>query len=152
MKTSIPRIPPPFYFVVGLTAMILLNLFVPIGHWLVFPWRYTGIILIVLGFSLAIGSGMFFRKFGTDPRPGTRAAVIVTNGPFKYTRNPMYLGYITMLIGTSTLLGTLSPLIIIPIFFLILHTQFVLREEKWMEDWFGGPYLEYKKKTPRWLI
>lgn len=152
MKTSIPRIPPPIHFLVGLTTMILLNSFVPIGHWLVFPWRYTGIIIIVLGFSLAIGSGMFFRKFGTDPRPGNRAAVIVTNGPFRYTRNPMYFGYIIMLIGTSTLLGTLSPLIVIPIFFLILQTQFVFREEKWMAEWFGAPYLEYKKKTPRWLI
>lgn len=152
MKTSIPRIPPPIHLLVGLTAMILLSSFVPIGHWLVFPWRYIGIIIIVLGFSLAIGSGMFFRKFGTDPRPGNRASLIVTKGPFKYTRNPMYLGYITMLIGTSILLGTFSPLIVIPIIFLILHTQFVLREEKWMEEWFGEPYLEYKKKTPRWLI
>jgi protein-S-isoprenylcysteine O-methyltransferase Ste14 len=56
-----------------------------------------------------------------------------------------------MLIGTSILLGTFSPLIVIPIIFLILHTQFVLREEKWMEEWFGESYLEYKKKTPRWL-
>jgi protein-S-isoprenylcysteine O-methyltransferase Ste14 len=63
----------------------------------------------------------------------------------------MYLGLITMLIGTSILLGTFSPLIVIPIIFLILHTQFVLREEKWMAEWFGEPYLEYKKKTPRWL-
>ena len=94
---------------------------------------------------------MFFRKLGTNPRPGAQATLIVTKGPFKYTRNPMYLGLITMLIGTSILLGTFSPLIVIPIIFLILHTQFVLREEKWMAEWFGEPYLEYKKKTPRWL-
>ena len=151
MNTSIPRIPPPIYFLIGLIAMILLSSFVPIGRWLHFPWRYIGIIIIVLGFYLFLGSGMFFQKLGTNPRPGTRATLIVTKGAFKYTRNPMYLGLITMLIGTSILLGTLSPLIIIPIIFLILHTQFVLREEKWMAEWFGEPYLEYKKKTPRWL-
>ena len=152
MNTSIPRIPPPIYFLIGLIAMILLSSFVPIGRWLHFPWRYIGIIIMVLGFSLSLGSGMFFRKLGTNPRPGTRATLIVTKGPFKYTRNPMYLGLITMLIGTSILLGTFSPLIVIPIIFLILHTQFVLREEKWMAEWFGEPYLEYKKKTPRWLL
>jgi outer membrane protein TolC len=87
-----------------------------------------------------------------------RTAVVRSNNEvtkitaqLKYTRNPMYLGLITMLTGTSVLLGTFSPLIVIPIIFLILHTQFVLREEKWMAEWFGEPYLVYKKKTPRWL-
>jgi len=151
MSTSVPRIPPPIYFLAGLVVMILLNSFVPIGRWLYYPWRYLGIIIIALGFSLSAGSGIFFRKLGTNPRPGTRATLIVTKGAFKHTRNPMYLGLITMLIGASILLGTFSPLIVIPIIFLILHTKFVLREEKWMEEWFGEPYLEYKNKTPRWL-
>jgi len=152
MNTSIPRIPPPIYFLIGLIAMILLSSFVPIGRWLHFPWRYIGIIIIVPGFYLFLGSGMFFRKLGTNPRPGTQATLIVTKGPFKYTRNPMYLGLITMLIGTSILLGTFSPVLVIPIFFILVQSQFVLREEKLMEQWFGQPYLEYKKKTPRWLI
>jgi len=151
MSTSVPRIPPPIYFLAGLVVMILLNSFVPIGRWLYYPWRYLGIIIIALGFSLSAGSGIFFRKLGTNPRPGTRATLIVTKGAFKHTRNPMYLGLITMLIGASILLGTFSPLIVIPIIFLILHTKFVLREEQWMEEWFGEPYLEYKNKTPRWL-
>jgi len=151
MSTSVPRIPPPIYFLAGLVVMILLNSFVPIGRWLYYPWRYLGIIIIALGFSLSAGSGIFFRKLGTNPRPGTRATLIVTKGAFRHTRNPMYLGLITMLIGASILLGTFSPLIVIPIIFLILHTKFVLREEKWMEEWFGEPYLEYKNKTPRWL-
>jgi protein-S-isoprenylcysteine O-methyltransferase Ste14 len=151
MNTSIPRIPPPVYFLVAVIIMIVLNLFVPIGRWLHYPWRYFGIVIIALGFSLSLGSGIFFRKLGTNPRPGSRANFIVTSGPFKYTRNPIYLGLITMLIGISILLGTFSPLIPIPILFMILHTQFVLREERWMEEWFGESYLEYKSKTPRWL-
>ena len=151
MNTSIPRIPPPVFFLAAIVLMILLHQFIPMGRWLDYPWRYIGIIIIVLGFSLSLGSGIFFRKLGTNPRPGSKANLIVTKGPFKYTRNPMYLGLITMLIGISVLLGTFSPLIIIPILFIILHIQFVLREEKWMEEWFGKSYLEYKSKTPRWL-
>ena len=132
--------------------MILLNSFAPVGRWLHYPWRYFGIILIVAGVVLSIGSGMLFRKLGTNPQPGTRANLIVTEGAFRYTRNPMYLGLIVTLIGTSILLGTISPLIIILIVFLILHNQFVLCEEKWMEEWFGQSYLDYKSKTPRWLF
>jgi protein-S-isoprenylcysteine O-methyltransferase Ste14 len=152
MNTSVPRIPPPVFFLGAVITMILLNLFAPIGRWLDYPWRYFGIIVIILGFSLSLGSGIFFRKLGTNPRPGSKANLIVTKGPFKYTRNPMYLGLITMLIGISILLGTFSPFIVIPILFLILHNQFVLREEKWMEEWFGESFLEYKRKTPRWLF
>jgi protein-S-isoprenylcysteine O-methyltransferase Ste14 len=152
MTPSTPRIVPPLYFLAGLIIMILLNSFAPVGRWLHYPWRYFGIILIVAGVVLSIGSGMLFRKLGTNPQPGTRANLIVTKGAFRYTRNPMYLGLIVTLIGTSILLGTISPLIIIPIVFLILHNQFVLCEEKWMEEWFGQSYLDYKSKTPRWLF
>ena len=151
MNTSVPKIPPPIFFLAALFVMILLNSFVPIGHWLNYPWRYLGVIIIVIGFSLSLGSGIYFRKLGTNPRPGTQANVLVTKGPFRFTRNPMYLGLVTMLIGVSILLGSYSPLFIIPVLFVILHTQFVLREEKWMEGWFGERYLEYKSKTPRWL-
>jgi protein-S-isoprenylcysteine O-methyltransferase Ste14 len=152
MNTTIPRIPPPVFFLVGIIVMVVLNFYFPIGRLLDYPWRYLGIILIIFGFSLGLGSGLYFRSLGTNPRPGAKATLIVTTGPFKYTRNPMYLGLTTMLIGTAILLGTLSPLLVVPIFFIIVHTQFVLREEKLMEEWFGQPYLEYKRKTPRWLI
>lgn len=152
MNTSIPRIPPPVFFLVGIVVMVLLNSYFPIGRWLHYPWRYLGVIFLVLGFSLGLGSGLYFRRLGTNPRPGAKAALIVTTGPFKYTRNPMYLGLTIMLIGASILLGTFSPVLVIPIFIILVQTQFVLREEILMEQWFGQPYLEYKKKTPRWLI
>ena len=152
MTPSIPRIVPPIYFLAGLILMILLHSFAPTGRWLNYPWRYIGILFIVAGVFLSIGSAMLFRKLGTNPMPGIRANLIVSKGPFRHTRNPMYLGLIVILTGTSILLGTISPLIVIPIVFFILHTQFVLQEEKWMEEWFGEPYLEYKSKTPRWLF
>lgn len=151
MSTSIPKAPPPVFFLVAIILMILLNANVPIGHWLYYPWRYLGIILIIAGFSLSAGSVYFFRKLGTNPRPGAKAALVVTTGPFRFTRNPMYIGLTTILIGVAILFGSFSPLFIIPVFFLLVRNLFVLKEEKLMEEWFGEPYLEYKRKTPRWL-
>lgn len=151
MNNSIPRIVPPVYFLMGIVVMIILNSFAPIYHWLQFPGRYFGIVLMVLGFILSLGSGTLFRRLGTPPRPGVRATVLVTKGAFRFTRNPMYLGLITMLVGVAILLGSLSPIIVIPFFIWIIHSQFIRREEKWMESWFGDSYLEYKRKTPRWL-
>jgi protein-S-isoprenylcysteine O-methyltransferase Ste14 len=151
MNPGIPKIPPPIYFLAAIIAMILLNSFAPGGRWLDYPWRYLGIIIIVFGFSLSLGSAILFRNLGTNPIPGTQATVLVTKGAFRFTRNPMYLGLITILIGVAILLGSFSPLMVIPVFCWILHSQFVLREEKWMEGWFGESYLAYKNKTPRWL-
>jgi protein-S-isoprenylcysteine O-methyltransferase Ste14 len=151
MNTSIPRIPPPGFFLAGIILMLLLNSYAPLGRWLDYPWRYLGIILIAAGFCLGLGCGIFFRKLGTNPRPGAKATLIVTKGPFRITRNPMYLSLNIILIGMAILLGTYTPLIVIPVFFFFVHTQFVLKEERLMEEWFGEPYLEYKRKTPRWL-
>ena len=151
MNTNIPRIIPPVYFVVAIIIMILLNAFAPVNHWLNFSWRYSGILFLAAGFALTIGNGYLFRRLGTPPRPGIKANLLVTSGAFRYTRNPMYLGFLTMLTGTAIVLGSVSPFIVIPFVFWILHTQFVLKEEKWMESWFGESYLQYKKKTPRWL-
>jgi len=151
MDSNIPRIIPPVYILGAIIVMILLNTYAPIGRWLEYPWRYFGILIIVAGFVLILAGGNLFRKLGTPPRPGLKANVLVTSGAFRYTRNPMYMGMIIMLIGLAILLGSISPMIVIPVIFLILHTQFVLREEKWMQGWFGDSYMEYKKKTPRWL-
>ncbi|MCF3110288.1 isoprenylcysteine carboxylmethyltransferase family protein [Niabella sp. CC-SYL272] len=152
MDTSIPRIPPPVYFLLSLIAMLLLHTYLPVAYWLHAPWKYLGIIILVGGFALSAGSAILFRKSGTHLRPGARATFVVIRGPFRYTRNPMYSGLVIMLMGLAILLGTVSPLFVIPLFFLFLHTQFVLREEKWMEQWFGETYLKYKNNTPRWFI
>ena len=150
-SNSIPRIIPPVYGLLSIIAMIGLNKFAPIGSWLHSPWRYFGIVLIILGFVFVFGNAMLFRRMGTNPRPGVKATALVTTGAFRRTRNPMYVGMVVILIGVATLLGSFSPLFLIPMFIWIIQTQFIRREEKWMEDWFGESYLEYKRKTPRWL-
>ncbi len=150
-ESNTPAIVPPIYFIVSIAAMILLNSFAAIGRWLYAPWRYFGILVILMGFMLTLANLKLFLKLGTPPRPGLRAKKLVTDGAFRFSRNPMYLGFITMLAGVAILLGSFSPLFVIPVFALILHSGFVLREEKWMEKWFGDSYLEYKKKTPRWI-
>ena len=151
MDNSIPRIRSPVYFLLALAAMILLHSLFPIAYWLAAPWKCFGIVFIVSGVILTIRSAQLFRQQGTQTHPGVKATWLVTEGPFRYTRNPMYLGLLIILVGVAILLGSVSPLLVIPIMIWILHVKFILREEQWMESWFGAPYLEYKKKTRRWL-
>ncbi|MGJ7032856.1 methyltransferase family protein [Niabella hirudinis] len=151
MSHSIPRVPPPVYVLLAIILMVLLDRYFPVLRWLESPYRYSGILLIVAGFLLSAAGSILFRKLGTRLRPGAKATTLVTGGPFRFTRNPMYLGLVTILTGVGIVLGTLTPLVIIPMIILLLHVRFILREEQWMESWFGVPYLNYKKKVRRWL-
>ena len=153
MKTekSTPRILPPLYLLAAIIIMVVLGIIIPIGYWLLSLWRYVGIMFILIGFILIAVSRTLFRQLGTPLPPGVQATVLVTKGIFQHTRNPMYLGGVVMLVGIAILLGSFSPVIVIPFFIWTIQSNFILQEEKWMESWFGESYLEYKKKTRRWL-
>jgi protein-S-isoprenylcysteine O-methyltransferase Ste14 len=75
----------------------------------------------------------------------------VTGGLYRYTRNPMYLGMVSVLIGAALLFGTLSAWLPIPVFVWIIHNNFIRVEERFLEGIFGGQYLQYKNKVRRWL-
>ena len=151
MSDTKPRIVPPLYFLAAVGAMLLLHKFAPLAYWLGPPWRYVGVVPLLCGLLLTRSSGMRFRKAGTPLRPGEQAKVFVTEGAFRHTRNPMYLGMMVILIGLAILLGSVSPLFVMPVLYLILRYQFIWREEKWMESWFGESYVAYKSKTRRWI-
>jgi protein-S-isoprenylcysteine O-methyltransferase Ste14 len=75
----------------------------------------------------------------------------VTNGWFRYTRNPMYLGIVLGCVGLAILLGSLGAWLPLPEFILILRVRFIRGEEALLEDTFGEEYLRYKSKVRRWL-
>ncbi len=76
---------------------------------------------------------------------------LVVDGPFKYSRNPMYLGMVLALTGLALLLGTVTPWLVIPPFVWLMTVLFVRQEEQTMEKQFGSDYLAYKKKVRRWV-
>jgi protein-S-isoprenylcysteine O-methyltransferase Ste14 len=115
------------------------------------PWLAAGIILGVLGLALVVSALVFFKKHGTPPQPHKPAKKIVSEGPYGFTRNPMYLG------GNLILLG-LSFLFYLPwvwgVFLMGLplnHWGVVLAEEEYLEKKFGKRYLDYKKRVRRWI-
>ena len=115
------------------------------------PFNKTGIIILVLGLSMTFSSFYFFKKNKTPIIPGQKPTFVVAEGPYKFTRNPMYLGVTTALFGFSVYFGNLLSLSSPVIFFLVMNYYFVPREEKLMEQIFGKQYLSYKMKVRRWL-
>lgn len=92
-----------------------------------------------------------FNKAGTPVVPFERSTALVVTGFYRWTRNPMYLGLVLILLGAAMLLGTLSAFLPIPVFVWIIQTRFIRGEERFLEDIFGNEYLAYKSKVRRWL-
>lgn len=142
---------PPFYLLGGLAAMIALHFYLP-GMRLVFmPWNLVGAVLMVLGLAMTITGARSFHRVDTPVRPFEPSTKLVTSGPFRLSRNPMYLGMVVALVGTAVLLGTLTPWLVPPVFAVVIHHFFVLPEEKLMEQTFGDEYRAYCARVRRWL-
>lgn len=143
-------IPPVWLLSTGI-AMALLHRLVPGPAFLDWPGRWSGVLPILAGVGLAIWGERQFARAGTAVIPFREPSAVVTSGPFAFTRNPMYLGMLLCLAGWLLLLGTPVPALAIPVFALLIHRRFVLREETFMEQHLGESYRPYKARVRRWL-
>jgi len=142
---------PPLYFALAILAMVGLHFGLPIARIVPWPWSLLGAVPMLAGIGLAIWGERRFSRAGTAVRPFAPSTALVEDGPFRFTRNPMYLGMLLVLTGLVVLLGTLGPLIVPPVFFWLLHARFVVHEEAHMERHFGARYQDYRRRVRRWL-
>jgi len=142
---------PPVYFLV---ALLLMGFFHRVAPWvqvLDVPYRYAGIVLMGLALCLVAWAAFLFRRAGTSIRPFLPSSALVLEGPYKFTRNPMYLGMAGILLGAALYMGSITPFVVIPAFMALITERFIGPEEAKLEAAFGGRYLEYKKRVRRWL-
>ena len=141
---------PPAYLAGALLLMIVLHFAAPIAKWIAFPLCLVGIVPLALGLGINVWASEVFKRVETTVKPAERASRLVTQGIFRVTRHPMYLGMVLMLAGVATLLGTVSPwFVLIP--FVGVMRYFMLREEEQLEAIFGEAYRVYKDRVQRWL-
>ena len=115
------------------------------------PARWVGIIVFAAAFALGISAIITIRRAGTAVETVKPTTTIVSNGPFRFTRNPIYLGMFVGQIGLAIAFNSLWVLVtLIPFYFLIRYGV-VAREEAYLEGKFGRPYLDYKDRVRRWL-
>jgi len=142
---------PPLYFLAAGAAMVALDFLLPVARILTWPWLLLGLVPMAAGVALAVAAERTFRRYGTPVRPFELSSTLVTDGPFRFTRNPMYAGMLLVLAGLALLLGTLAPVVVLPVFFWVMHHRFVLREETFLELHFGEAYEDYRRRVRRWL-
>ena len=145
------KVLPPVYFLMSLVATAILHYALPITRLVSPPYIYSGVVLIVAGIAIATVASGAFRRAGTPVVPFEPSTALITDGLYRVTRNPMYLGLLLTLAGVAILCGTLGAFLPLPVFFWILRSQFVIPEERFLEGIFGAQYLDYKRRVRRWL-
>ena len=143
MKT---KIPPPILaaLMIGLVYLSTL-LFEPIT----FDYQAALIILIVIiGLACALPSFRLFSRHKTTISPFTpsETAVLLTEGMYRYSRNPMYLGFLLLLISSTIWFGSWLGILISVIFVFLMNSRQIIHEEDALLEIFGEEYNEHKKK------
>lgn len=131
--------------------MIGLHFLIPGGKLIPFPWTLWGAPLIIIGVIMNITGATRFGKVETTIRPYEVSSFLVTEGLFRFSRNPMYLGMLFVLIGVALFLGSLTPYLVALAFFVLINELFIKVEEKMLEERFGQGYLAYKQRVRRWM-
>ena len=147
--------PPPLLMLGTLIVALVLDRLMPVD---VLPagWGTTalviGISLMALGIGVAVSGLIAFHRAGTNVEPHKPALVLVGDGPYRYTRNPMYIGLILCLLGISVISSTDWGLPMAIVLWQILHHGVVLREEAYLTAKFGQPYTDFLARTHRWIL
>jgi protein-S-isoprenylcysteine O-methyltransferase Ste14 len=115
------------------------------------PARAVGYGIGIGGLALVVWGVMALSRAGTTVRPGHRADRLVTDGPFRWRRNPIYMGDVMILLGVAQLTHNIWFAILAPVFALTVFRLAILPEERHLEERFGQAYLDYKASTRRWF-
>jgi protein-S-isoprenylcysteine O-methyltransferase Ste14 len=105
----------------------------------------------VIGVSLNLMADAVFKREQTTVKPFEKSTALVVTGVFQISRHPMYLGMVLILLGIAILMGTLTPLIVVVIFGILMELVFVRAEESMLEEQFGATWLAYKKQVRKWV-
>lgn len=133
---------------VGLVVHILFPVQVLVSGWVQFT---VGLPVVALGIFAIGASARTFQRADTDDRFESPTSVIVSEGPYSFSRNPMYVGATVAFTGVALAVNTVWILVLVPVLLAYFWFGVVLREERYLQRRFGDAYVEYKSRVRRWL-
>ncbi|GGD61450.1 methyltransferase family protein [Lacimicrobium alkaliphilum] len=147
------RIPPVVQVAIFALAMWLLDRWFPAAALELPANLWMAILLAVAGAAIALSGVWAFRRAQTtvDPRVPDQASSLVTGGIYRYSRNPMYLGFLLVLLGWATYLANPFSLLVLPLFVLVMNRLQIVPEERFMLEKFGAEFNNYKASVRRWI-
>lgn len=111
----------------------------------------AGVALGVVALALGLWAVVTMRSAGTNVDPTRESTTIVTAGPFRYTRNPIYVGLDLLFVGVTLALNDWWGLVVLVPLVVVMHVGVIRREERYLEQKFGGDYLRYKYDVARYV-
>ena len=144
---------PPVIFGIVLAVGFLIGRFYPLAIMAdlsTLSKVLANLLFVISGVIMVTTTRLMLRK-KTDPRPDRPTTTIVTEGFFRYSRNPLYLSLMLIYSGIAIHANSLWLVFLLPVLLIALERGVVLREERYLEGKFGDEYLQYKKKVRRWI-
>lgn len=145
---------PPSLYLGGLVTGCLLELLMPLGPGLAGGAArplWTGLVIAAAGVGIALKAIQLFAEAGTTLPVRTPTDALVTEGPYNWSRNPIYIALSLFYLGLSIALTSGWALLLLPAVIFIMQKGVIEREEVYLAEEFGEDYLAYKKRVPRWL-
>ena len=145
------KFPPPLMFISALAVGLVLEEILPsetIPSALSWP---LGAVLLGAGLGLLLWFQALFNRAGTAVEPWKPTSAIVTDGPYRFTRNPAYVGMTLVYAGIAVLCKALWPFALLVVVLVVVDRAVIAREERYLEREFGEEYLAYKRTVRRWL-
>jgi protein-S-isoprenylcysteine O-methyltransferase Ste14 len=142
---------PPLAFLAALGLGLFLHWWMPVRLLPALFSRPLGAVLCLASIAVGIGGSVTMRRAGTNVRPDRPVTALVTGGPFRFSRNPLYLSLTALYLGITLLCDALWPLATLVPLLAVVHWRIVLREERFLEAKFGDEYRAYKTRVRRWI-
>ena len=141
------RICPPAIHLMAIAIGFLLQWVVPIR---ISGLRIPGFVLLAIALGLIVWTAILMSRAGTTPNPTRPTTALLIHGPFRFTRNPMYLAWELIIVGVG--LAANAPWVIVMAVPAALLTRRLVidKEERYLENKFGTEYLNYKSRVRRW--
>jgi protein-S-isoprenylcysteine O-methyltransferase Ste14 len=145
------KILPPTVFFVFIGITVVVHLIFSIWKIIPRPYHYFGFFLMLLGTTLNLWADRIYKIEKTAISPYDRPSRLIESGPFRVSRNPMYLGMFMMVLGLAVFLRTGITLVVPLLFAVILDRVYIRHEESVMEKEFPAGFRNYRSRVRRWL-
>jgi protein-S-isoprenylcysteine O-methyltransferase Ste14 len=145
------RVPPPLIYIVLFGLGLLLHQLVPVTFLPIIPARVAALIGSGCGVLLIGWSNLLFRRAHTSLMPIKPTTALVIAGPYRLTRNPIYLGLLCIYIAAALWFGVAWALLLVPLVMLTVQRLAIIKEERYLEQKFGDAYRQYRAQVQRWI-
>ena len=147
------RFPPPFVYAIGILAGWLLD---RRWRWAITDhpttWRpVVAAALIIAWLVLFAAAATRFRREGTSIIPNKPASAFIVGGPYRFTRNPMYVSLVALYLGVTFILNSWWPVVLLPFVVIVIQRAVIAREERYLRQRFPVEYPAYCSRVRRWL-